>query len=103
MNIFLLYSSAAMVLFCLGIYGLIVSLHLLRKIIAVNIMAGGVFLFLISVAYRNTDAFPDPVPQAMLLTGIVVALSTTAFAVALARRIYSVTGHTRIHDEGPES
>ena len=42
---------------------------------------------------------PDPVPHAMVLTGIVVAVSATAFALVLARRIYSVTGSTRLPED----
>jgi len=95
----LIYSIAGMLLFAYGLYGLATFPHILRKIIAINVMAGGVFLFLISIAARNMDEFPDPVPQAMLLTGIVVALSATAFAVALARRIYTVTGQTELFDD----
>jgi multicomponent Na+:H+ antiporter subunit C len=54
---------------------------------AVNVMAGGVFLFLISLAYAPAGRHPDPVPQAMVLTGIVVAISTTAFSLFLVRQI----------------
>ena len=102
MTQYLAYSIAGMILFAIGLRALVILPHLLRKIIAINIMAGGVFLFLISVAARNFDEYPDPVPQAMLLTGVVVALSVTAFAVALARRIYTVTGSVEL-TEGDES
>ncbi len=93
------YSLAGMVLFALGLHALVILPHILRKILSINIMAGGVFLFLISIAARNFEDFPDPVPQAMLLTGVVVALSATAFAVALARRIYTVTGRSELDEE----
>ena len=102
MSQFLIYSVAGMILFAFGLYGLAMFPHILRKIIAINIMAGGVFLFLISVAARNFVDFPDPVPQAMLLTGIVVALSATAFAVALARRIYTITGQSELDSDHEE-
>jgi len=88
MSTFHLYSIAAMLLVGMGVHGLLVRRHLLRKVMALNIIAGGVFLLLISTAYRNKDAFPDPVPQAMVLTGIVVAISATGFALALVRRIH---------------
>ena len=42
---------------------------------------------LIAVAYRGPGVAPDPVPQALVLTGIVVAVSATALALALARRL----------------
>ena len=98
MTQYLAYSMAGMVLFAIGLHALVILPHILRKIISINVMAGGVFLFLISVAARNFDEYPDPVPQAMLLTGVVVALSVTAFAVALARRIYTVTGSGELTD-----
>ena len=47
----------------------------------------GVFQLLIAVAYRGLDQAPDPVPQALVLTGIVVAVSATSLALALWQRL----------------
>lgn len=80
-------------LFVAGIAGLILQAHLLRKIISFNIMGSGVFLALLGLAQR--DGAPDPVPQAMVLTGIVVSIAATALALALARRLLNLTG--RMH------
>jgi multicomponent Na+:H+ antiporter subunit C len=99
MSQFTLYSVASMVLFSLSLYSFISYAHLLRKILALNVMSSAVFLFLINVAQRNRDEFPDPVPQAMVLTGIVVAVSATGFALALARRIYTTLGTVTLPDE----
>jgi multicomponent Na+:H+ antiporter subunit C len=99
MQLFVLYGAAGVVLFCIGLFGAVARTHLLRKIIALNITASGVFLFLISVAHRNSLEVPDPVPHAMVLTGIVVSLAATAFAIALARRIFSATGRMSLPDE----
>jgi multicomponent Na+:H+ antiporter subunit C len=99
MSQFLIYSVASVALFCVGLYGLIVRPHLLRKILALNVMASGVFLLLVSVARRNWTEFADPVPHAMVLTGIVVAVSTTALALALARSIQAETGRTSLGEE----
>ncbi|MGM0646108.1 MAG: sodium:proton antiporter [Thermodesulfobacteriota bacterium] len=88
MNTFLVYSLAAVVLICLGVHGLILRRHLLRKVMALNILSGGIFLLLIATAYRNRAEAADPVPQAMVLTGIVVTVSATAFALALIRRLH---------------
>jgi multicomponent Na+:H+ antiporter subunit C len=82
-----IYAVAAVLLFCVGFYGVITRPEPLRKIMALNILGAGVFLFFISVAWRNAGAFPDAVPHAMVLTGIVVAVSATAFALGLARRL----------------
>jgi multicomponent Na+:H+ antiporter subunit C len=73
--------------------------NFVRKIIALNVLGGGVFLFLVAVAHRNRGAAPDPVPHAMVLTGIVVAVSATALALALARQIHARTGHVSLSEE----
>lgn len=70
-------------LFGLGLLALIVNPHLLRKIIAINVMDAGVFLILVSLADRTASPKPDAVPHAMVITGIVVAISATALALAL--------------------
>ncbi len=99
MSQFQLYALASVALFCLGLYALIARAHLLRKILALNVMGSAVFLFLVAVALRNRQETPDPVPHAMVLTGIVVAVSTTAFALALARRLHAETGRTTLAEE----
>jgi multicomponent Na+:H+ antiporter subunit C len=103
MPIYLIYSVAGVLLFCIAFYGVIAWPEILRKIIALNVMGGGVFLFLISIARRNAQEYPDPVPQAMVLTGIVVALAVTAFGLALARRIHAAAGKTNLEEPGGES
>lgn len=82
-----LYGLTGIALFVLGFYGLIAYAELLRKILAVNIMGGGVFMVLVAVAYPGSDSQPDPVPHAMVLTGIVVAISAMALALTLSRRV----------------
>jgi multicomponent Na+:H+ antiporter subunit C len=104
MSLFLIYSMAAAGLFVICLHALITRAHLLRKILALNMMGSSVFLLLIAVAYRNRiDGSADPVPHAMVLTGIVVAVSATAFALALARRYQAETGETELNDEDNSS
>lgn len=91
MSLSIWYALIGVSLFALGLYGLLTCDHLLRKILALNIMGSGVFLFLVAVAYRRPGAEPDPVPHAMVLTGIVVAVSATALALTLARRVQVLT------------
>ncbi|MBS3935832.1 MAG: NADH-quinone oxidoreductase subunit K [Sulfuritalea sp.] len=81
----LLYALAGVLLFVMGMAGAIIMAGALRKILAFNIMGSGAFLVLVGLAQR--DGIPDPVPQAMVLTGIVVAVASTALALALARRL----------------
>jgi multicomponent Na+:H+ antiporter subunit C len=97
-----LFIAVAVTLFCLGLFGVVAQQHLLRKIIAVNLMSGGVFLFFVSTAARDAASGPDPVPQAMVLTGVVVSVSATAFALALVRRIHRQTGEVHLENVRPE-
>lgn len=84
----LLYSLAGLILFGMGFYTLIIHSHPLRKILAVNVMATGVFLILVATAYIPLgQGLVDPVPHAMVLTGIVVSVSVTALALILACRV----------------
>ena len=84
----LLYSLTGLILFAMGIFTLIIHSHPLRKILSVNVMATGVFLILIATAYVPIGQGDiDPVPHAMVLTGIVVSVSVTALALILACRI----------------
>lgn len=84
---FRLYLLAGASLFAIGFYGVLASAELLRKILGVNIMGSGVFLILVALAARTTDPIPDPVPQAMVLTGIVVSVCGTGLALVLADRV----------------
>lgn len=83
----LLYSFTGLLLFAFGFFALIACAQPLRKILGCNVMATGIFLFLVATSYRADAAAIDPVPQAMVLTGIVVSVSTTAVALVLATSI----------------
>ncbi|MCL4846842.1 MAG: cation:proton antiporter subunit C [Acidobacteria bacterium] len=88
----LLYALAGCALFAIGLHALVVQPHLLRKILGLNVSGGGVFLVLVAIAHRGPGAAPDPVPHAMVLTGIVVAVCGTAVALVLAGRVHRATG-----------
>ncbi len=90
----LVYGLTGLFLFVVGLAGLISCAQLLRKILAVNIMASGVFLFLVTIAH-GSGVLIDPVPHAMVLTGIVVSVSGTAVALALACRVQETAN---VHD-----
>jgi multicomponent Na+:H+ antiporter subunit C len=99
----LLFGLCAALLIGLGLYGLIVSAHPLRKILAFNVIGSGVFLLCGAIARRGAGAGMggDPVPQALLITGIVVAFSATALAVALLLRLFEVTATVTLANEAP--
>jgi len=87
----------------LGLYGVIVNPQPLRKILAFNLLGSGVFLFFGVVARRGAASGfgGDPVPQALVITGIVVAFSATALAVALLLRLHQVSGSATLCDDPP--
>ncbi len=87
----------------LGLYGLIVNPQPLRKVLAFNLIGSGVFLVFGIVARRGAAAgFPfDPVPQAMVITGIVVAFAASALAVALILRLQEETGNVALDPNAP--
>lgn len=86
----LIFAATGVVLFAMGVAGVLLLAHLLRRILAFNLMGSGAFLVLVGLAQRNNIA--DPLPQAMALTGIVVAVAATALALALLRRLQALTG-----------
>jgi multicomponent Na+:H+ antiporter subunit C len=79
----------------LGLYGVIVNPEPLRKILAFNLLGSGVFLIFGIIARNGAGAgfSADPTPQAMVITGIVVAFAASALAVALLLRLYKETGN----------
>ena len=98
-----LFGLCAAALIGFGLYGLIVNPQPLRKIIGFNIIGSGVFLLFGTIARRGAAAGMggDPVPQALLITGIVVAFSATALAVALLLRLFDEGGVVTLANEAP--
>ncbi|HUG37586.1 MAG TPA: cation:proton antiporter subunit C [Candidatus Limnocylindrales bacterium] len=102
MSTFAIYAVGAALLVVIGLHGALTQDHLVRKILAMNVVSGGVFLFLIAVGFRPGAGAADPVPQALVLTGIVVAVSVSGFGLAIARRLHARTGRTRLREEDLE-
>ncbi|MCG2824244.1 MAG: NADH-quinone oxidoreductase subunit K [Desulfurivibrionaceae bacterium] len=90
----LIFAITGVVLFAMGSAGMLLVAHLLRRILAFNLMGSGAFLILVGLAQRGGT--PDPVPQAMVLTGIVVAVAATALALALLRKLHTLNGRTEL-------
>jgi multicomponent Na+:H+ antiporter subunit C len=99
-----LYGVCAAALVGFGLFGLITSPQLLRKILAFNVIGSGVFLLFGAIARRGAAAGvdADPVPQALVITGIVVAFSATAMAVALLLRLFKATGEATLAVSAPK-
>jgi multicomponent Na+:H+ antiporter subunit C len=103
MNAATLYGLCGAALVSLGLYGTVVHPQPLRKILSFNSLGGGVFVLFGVIARRGAAAGMggDPVPQAMVITGIVVAFSATALAVALVLRLFQETGGATLSTEAP--
>lgn len=99
MNAAFLYALVGVGLFFVGFYALVVHAHLLRKIISLNVMGAGIFLVLVALATRSGADSPDPVPHAMVITGIVVAVSATALALVLMLRLVKASGKAELPDK----
>jgi multicomponent Na+:H+ antiporter subunit C len=104
MSITIVFGICAACLVGLGLYGLIVQPRPLRKIVAFNVLGTGVFLLFGVIARRGAGAGlnGDPIPQALIITGIVVSFAATALAVALTLRLFAETGSTSLSDEPPQ-
>lgn len=100
-----LFGLCGAVLVGLGLYGLIAHPQPLRRILSFNVLGSGVFLLFGVMARRGAAAGfgGDPVPQALVITGIVVAFSATALAVALLLRLFQETGAASLRAEPPAS
>lgn len=85
------YAVVGAAVFSLALYHLITAPDLFRRILAANLLGAGIFLILVAVGYRGLTSDPDPVPHALVLTGIVVAVSATGLALALVRRLLDAT------------
>ena len=93
--------AAAVILFGIGLTTLLFQRNLIKKLIGMNIMDTGTFLFLASMGYihgrkapiikdgvTDVSAYINPVPAGLVLTGIVVSVSVTAIMLSLSIRLY---------------
>lgn len=110
------YEAAAVILSGIGLTNLLLQRNLIKKIIGLNIMDTAVYLFLAAKGYvagraapillpdgsggwiTNPDVYVNPVPAGLVLTGIVVSVSVTAFALALTLKLYENYGTLNIDE-----
>jgi multicomponent Na+:H+ antiporter subunit C len=97
---------AAILMMMIGLYGLFINRHVMKIIVSLNVLELGLNLFIISIGYvtggiapimTSTNAtsallYVDPLPQALVLTSIVIGVGTTALGLAIARKIYETYG-----------
>jgi len=96
------YETAAMIVFGIGFTTLLLHRNMLKKVIGFNLMDTGMYLFLAAKGYidgrktpivvdgvTSAEAYINPIPTGLVLTGIVVSVSVTAFLLALSVRLYA--------------
>lgn len=96
-----IYSVAAVILFSVGFTALMLHRNMIKKIIGFNIMDTAVYLFLASKGYiegrkapiivdnvQKVEAYINPIPAGLVLTGIVVSVSVTALMLSITIRLY---------------
>lgn len=103
-----MHYALCLMLFMIGLYGVLVKRNLIKIIISLIIMESAVNVFIVMVGYRKDGIAPimnkamdaemfvrsavDPLPQALVLTAIVIGLGVTAMTVAIAMRLYERYG-----------
>ena len=95
------------VLLMMGLYCLVAKKNIVKKIIGIVIMDYAVNLYLITIGYKNNGVAPiidkttspellerivDPLPQALVLTSIVIGLGTLSLMVSMVIRLYEKHG-----------
>lgn len=104
------FAVVAVLLFGIGFMNLLLQQNLVKKVIGFNIMDSAVFLLMASLGYIDGGIAPivgdrgfdplyiNPIPSGLVLTGIVVSVSITAFSLALIQRIYRQYGTVVLRD-----
>lgn len=98
------------ILFLVGLYGIITRRNLIKIAISLSIMEFSTFLFFALIGYIKGGVAPivdpsdpvkiyvDPLPQALVLTAIVIGLATTAMMMAVIIRLYKKYGSFDIRE-----
>lgn len=99
------YEAVSVILFGIGFMNLLLQNNLIKKFIGLNIMDTAVYLFLAAQGYIfgrvapiltngvvDASYYVNPIPAGLVLTGIVVSVSVTAFSLALVQRLYKHYG-----------
>ncbi|MGA1820400.1 MAG: NADH-quinone oxidoreductase subunit K [Thermoplasmatota archaeon] len=105
----LVFFGGIILLIAVGIWGMLSRRNVIKIIMAIAIIETGINLLLVSIGYVSDRAAPivegdtglgvspvgqvvDPIPQALVLTAIVIGLATTALALVAAVGYYRKTG-----------
>lgn len=101
------FTITAVVLFGIGFAHMMIQKNLVKKVIGFHIMDSAIFLLLVSQGYvegarapivGTAEVYVNPIPSGLVLTGIVVSVSITAFALALIQRLYRKYGTVELDE-----
>jgi len=104
-------SVGSMLLFFVGLFGLLTRKHIIKIFISIAIMESAIFLLFIGLTFKMDALAPildsthtsvsnmnDPVPHAMILTAIVIGMAVLALGISFAIEYYKLTGKTDIDE-----
>ncbi|MBL0721159.1 MAG: NADH-quinone oxidoreductase subunit K [Sulfurovum sp.] len=100
----------SMILFFIGLFGILTQKHLIKIFISIEIMEIAIFILFIGLAFHKDKTAPmlgdsitkfinmnDPIPHAMILTAIVIGMAVLALGVSMAIEYNKLTGITDIN------
>ncbi len=98
------YETVAIILFFVGMYGLIARRNIIKTIISIGVMQSGIILFFLNIHYEKGMKPPiglidmqntaDPVPQALMITAIIIGIAVTAVSLTMFISLYHRYGTT---------
>ncbi|OHD54360.1 MAG: hypothetical protein A2Y33_03775 [Spirochaetes bacterium GWF1_51_8] len=115
MNVLTVFLITAGALMAIGVFGILTRSNIIKILLSINILQTGVNLLLIALGYRDGGAAPiitsqvssavamvDPLPQALVLTSIVIAFGTTAVGLVICLNYYMTHKSLDVHTFGNE-
>jgi len=107
----IIVTLGSMLLFFVGLFGLLTRKHIIKTFISIAIMESAVFLLFIGLTFKIDFVAPildsthtevatmnDPIPHAMILTAIVIGMAVLALGVSFAIEYFKLTGKTDIDE-----
>lgn len=92
----------SLVIICIGFYGLMTSKNIIKSLLSFNIIEAAIIIFFLDIVSLDSNQVPiyvaniqkmvDPLPQAMMLTTIVIGASITALALMICIKIFHYFG-----------
>ncbi|WHH57700.1 cation:proton antiporter subunit C [Petroclostridium sp. X23] len=96
--------TVSIILFFIGIYGIIARRNIVKTVISIGIMESAIILFFMTINFKEGDMPPiggsaygcmaDPLPQALMITAIVIGVAVTAVSLTMFITLYHKYGTT---------